>query len=77
MTSRDTEIIANFRFRREAVMAQTLLENAGIPSVIQSAEGSGFGPIAGGSNILSRPEHAAEARRILHDAGIEVRDSEP
>ena len=61
---------ANFRFRREAVTAKALLENAGIPSVIQSAEGSGFGPIAGGSSILVRPEDLGRARAVLVEAGV-------
>ncbi len=51
-------------------MARTLLSNAGIPCVIQSAEGSGFGPIGGGSTLLVRPEDARTARRILIDEGV-------
>jgi hypothetical protein len=63
-------MVANFRFRREAVTAKTVLENAGIPCLVQSAEGSGFGPIAGGSSVLVRPEDLDRARQLLDDAGV-------
>jgi hypothetical protein len=66
----ETKPVANFRFRREAVMAKTLLENAGIPSMIQSAEGSGFGPIAGGSSLLVLPADLDRARAVLEEAGV-------
>lgn len=66
----ETKTIANFRFRREAEMARTLLANADIPCVIQSGEGSGFGPIAGGSSVLVRPEDVNRARQVLEDDGI-------
>jgi len=65
-----TVALANFRFRREAVTASELLKDAGIPCVIQSAELSGFGPIAGGATILVRPGHQERARSILEDAGM-------
>jgi hypothetical protein len=66
----DTTAIANFRFRRQAVMAGGLLENAGIPYVIQSAEGSGFGPLPAGATILVRREDAARGKTILEEAGL-------
>jgi hypothetical protein len=66
----ETKPVANFRFRREAVMAKELLTNAEIPCVIQSGEGAGVGPIAGGSTILVRPEDLARARQVLEDDGI-------
>ena len=65
-----TKAVANFRFRREAETAKALLANAEIPCVIQSGEGSGFGPIAGGSTVLVRPEDLDRARQILEDDGI-------
>ncbi len=60
----DTTAIANFRFRRQAVMAGGLLENAGIPYVIQSAEGSGFGPLPAGATILVKQEDAARGKTL-------------
>lgn len=71
----DAKPIANFRYRREAETARTLLSNADIPCVIQSAEGSGLGPIGGGSTILVRPEDVRRARRVLIDEGILERQS--
>ena len=62
--------LANFRFRREAVMASELLTQEGIPSVIQSAELSGFGPLAGGATVLVRPDDRERAHDILVDAGM-------
>jgi hypothetical protein len=58
----DTTAIANFRFRRQAVMAGGLLENAGIPYVIQSAEGSGFGPLPAGATILVKQAGKDDSR---------------
>ena len=66
----NTVALANFRYRREAVTASELLTHAGIPSVIQSAELSGFGPLAGGATLLVRPDDREQARDILVDAGI-------
>lgn len=68
--------IANFRYRREAEMARGLLNNADIPCVIQSAEGSGFGPIGGGTTILVRPQDVVRARRLLEDEGMIGEDSD-
>ncbi len=66
----DATPIANFRFRRQAVMAGGVLDNAGIPYVIQSAEGSGFVPLPAGTTILVRPDDADRAKTILEDAGL-------
>ena len=60
--------VASFRLRREAEMAARLLANHGIPYVIQSGEGSGYGPMPSGATILVRPEHAEPARTVLQDA---------
>jgi hypothetical protein len=68
--------LANFRFRREAVMASELLTQAGIPSVIQSAELSGFGPLAGGATVLVRPDDRERAHGILLDAGLLETDND-
>ena len=70
----DVKPIANFRYKREAEMARALLANAEIPCVIQSAEGSGFGPIAGGTTILVRREDASRASQILRDEGMIEQD---
>ena len=60
--------VANFRMRREAEMAARLLANVGIPYVIQSGEGSGYGPMPSGATILVRTEHEEQARTVLRDA---------
>ncbi len=62
--------VANFRFRREAEMASGILANVGIPYVIQSGEGSGYGPLPGGSSLLVRSDHVERARTILEEAGV-------
>ena len=57
--------IANFRTKIEAEMAGTLLDNAGIPYVIQSTEGILHGPINPGATILVSGEAEADARVVL------------
>ncbi len=66
MAASELVAVANFRTRVEAEMAAGFLKAAGISSVIQSAEGSGYGPIAGGSTVLVAPELEERALEILH-----------
>ncbi|UCF18467.1 MAG: DUF2007 domain-containing protein [Gemmatimonadota bacterium] len=57
--------LANFRTRLEAEAAGNLLKNAGIPYLIQSAEGMLHGPLLPGATIYVAPELAEEAREII------------
>ncbi len=57
--------LANFRTRLEAEAAANLLKNAGIPYLIQSAEGMLHGPLLPGATIYVAPELADEAREVL------------
>jgi hypothetical protein len=63
--------IANFKTKMEAEAAAVLLQNEGIPYLIQSQEGMLHGPFFPGATILVVPELAEEAREVL---GI---DSQP
>jgi hypothetical protein len=64
----DPQPIANFRTRLEAESASAALSAEGIPFLIQSGEGSGYGPLPGGASILVRAEQADLARSLL--AGV-------
>ena len=57
--------IANFRTKLEAEMAAGMLDNAGIPCVIQSTEGILHGPISPGATILVGETVASHARVVL------------
>ena len=57
--------IANFKTRAEAEAAAGLLENEGIPYLIQSQEGMMHGPLFPGASIVVVPELAEQAREIL------------
>jgi hypothetical protein len=61
----DTVVAATFRTRLEAEMAAGLLQEAGIPYVIQSAEGIGVGPLPAGASILVATDRLEEARSVL------------
>ena len=61
--------IANFRTKLEAEIAGGLLESAGIPYVIQHAEGILHGPLSPGATILVSQTVAAQARAALGVAG--------
>lgn len=60
--------IANFRTKLEAEIAAAVLEAAGIPYLIQSAEGILHGPINPGATILVSESAAAQARAVLGEA---------
>ena len=60
--------IANFRTKWQAEAAAGLLENKGIPFVIQSTEGMLHGPINPGATILVSESTAARAKKLLEDA---------
>lgn len=66
--------IANFRTKTEAEAAAVLLRNAGIPCLIQSAEGMLHGPLFPGATIYVTPEAADHAREIL---GLAEEETEP
>jgi hypothetical protein len=57
--------LANFRTRLEAEAAAVLLKNAGIPYLLQSAEGMLHGPLLPGATIYVSQELAQEAREVL------------
>ena len=57
--------IANFRTKVEAEATAVLLKNAGIPYLIQSAEGMLHGPLYPGATIYVAPEAAEHAREVL------------
>ena len=68
--------IANFRTKLEAEMAGGLLENAGIPFLIQSTEGMLHGPINPGATLLVGREMVAQAKAVLGKAD-ESDESQP
>ncbi len=57
--------IANYRTKTEAEAAAVLLENEGIPYLIQSQEGMLYGPLSPGATIYVAPEAADHAREVL------------
>ena len=61
----DPVAIANFRTKLEAEMAAGLLDNAGIPCLIQSTEGILYGPMSPGATILVGETVAPHARVVL------------
>ncbi len=61
----DPVAIANFRTKLEAEMAAGLLDNAGIPYLIQSTEGILHGPLSPGATILVGETGASHARVVL------------
>ncbi|MFQ5705029.1 MAG: hypothetical protein ACE5HT_13540 [Gemmatimonadales bacterium] len=61
----DPQEVASFRTRLEAEFASAGLTAAGIPFLIQSGEGGGYGPLPSGALILVRPEDADRARVVL------------
>jgi hypothetical protein len=62
--------VANFRTRLAAELAATALKAAGVPFLIQSAEGMGYGPLPPGADIRVHPSDAARARTILSESGV-------
>lgn len=62
--------IANFRTKLDAEIAAGLLDNAGVPYIIQSQEGMLHGPIVPGATILVSHEDEDQVRRILSDANM-------
>jgi hypothetical protein len=65
-----TVAIGRFHDRAQAEMAAELLEQAAIPSVIQSPEGMWMGPLPQGATLLVRADQAQQARTLLLDAGL-------
>lgn len=65
----DTVVVANFRTKLEAEVAAGLLQEAGIPCLIQSAEGIGVGPLSFGASLLVHRDQARDARNVL--SGLE------
>lgn len=63
--SGETAVVATFRTRLDAEIAAGLLQDAGIPYVIQSAEGIGVGPLPPGTSLLVARERLEEARMVL------------
>lgn len=61
----DTVRVANYHTRLEAELAARSLDGAGIPYVIESAEGMLHGPFGPGASILVRSDQAASARDVL------------
>ncbi len=57
--------IANFKTKAEAETAAALLENEGIPSLIQSQEGMMHGPFYPGATLYVTPSAAERAREVL------------
>jgi hypothetical protein len=72
---KDAVKLANFRTKTEAEAAAGLLKNAGIPYLIQSAEGMLYGPLFPGATIYVAPELLDDARDVLGIA--EEEDEEP
>jgi hypothetical protein len=70
---KDAVELANFRTKTEAEAAAGLLKNAGIPYLIQSAEGMLHGPLYPGATIYVAPELLDDAREVL---GIAEEDEE-
>ena len=62
--------VANFRTRIDAEMAATALRGAGVPYLIQSGEGMGYGPLPPGADIRVHPADLERARSVLVDAGV-------
>jgi hypothetical protein len=61
----ETVVVATFRTRLDAEIAAGLLQEAGIPYVIQSAEGIGVGPLPPGASLLVARDRLEEARSVL------------
>ncbi len=61
----DPVAIANFRTKLEAEMAAGLLDNAGIPCMIQSTERILYGPMSPGATNLVGQTVASHARVVL------------
>jgi hypothetical protein len=61
----DTVSVASFRTRIEAEVAAQVLENLGIPCVVNSPESMACGPLGTGTVILVRAEDAELAREAL------------
>jgi len=66
---KDAVKLANYRTKTEAEAAAVLLKNAGIPYLIQSAEGMLHGPLFPGATIYVAPEILDEARDVLGISG--------
>lgn len=69
-TRREPVIVATFRTRLDAESAGGLLAQAGIPFLVQSAEGMGMGPLPQGARLIVRDDEADAARHVLTDAGL-------
>lgn len=66
-------VLATFRYRHEAELARGVLEDEGIPSMLEADDGGGS--YAGLSlstqpRIRVRPEDEERARQLLEDAGL-------
>jgi len=57
--------VGNFRTRLEAEVAAGLLADAGIPYLVQSAEGVGVVPMPGGATLMVRRTDFAAAATVL------------
>lgn len=66
-------VVARFSYRHEAELARGYLEEAGIPSVLAADDAAGIEAGLSFSNpaeLKVEAARAAEARRVLRDAGI-------
>ncbi len=61
----ETVVVATFRSRLDAEIAAGLLQEAGIPYVIPSAEGIGVCPLPPGASLLVTRDRLQEARTVL------------
>ncbi len=66
--------LTNYRNRIEAEADAGLLNEAGIPYLIQSPDGGGVIPAPGGATILVRSEHLHDARLALEQYGPRLVD---
>lgn len=75
-----TAVVATFRQRHTAEMAQGFLADAGIDAAVSVDDagamyaGLAFGPSA--AQLLVRPDQARKARRVLAEAGMVDRGDE-
>lgn len=66
-------VVARFHYRHQGELAHGYLRSAGIDAalLVDDAGGMEVGmAFANPARLLVRPEEAAEARRVLRDAGI-------
>lgn len=76
MTSSTPVVVSTFRSLTDALVAQGLLESAGVGSMIRTDDAGGMYPSVGGAALMVRPEDVETATAVLSSRQTSGADDE-